>query len=161
MAVLLTALVAAAGTAVGVATGTDVARAASEAADSATVDPQSVGTIGVVALFVVLFVAYYCGGYVAGRMARFDGTKQGFAVWVWAVVISVVVAIVAAVAGSRYDVLSRVNSFPRIPMDGGTLTTGGLVALLVVAVASLLGALVGGRAGMHYHRKIDRATSAV
>ncbi|MER7072932.1 hypothetical protein [Terrabacter sp. NPDC000476] len=161
MAVLLTALVAGAGTAVGVATGTDVARAASEAADSATVDPQSVGTIGVVALFVVLFVAYFCGGYVAGRMARFDGTKQGFAVWVWAIVISVVVAIVAAVAGSRYDVLSRVNSFPRIPMDGGTLTTGGLVALLVVAVASLLGALVGGRAGMHYHRKIDRATSAV
>ncbi|GAA5035622.1 hypothetical protein GCM10023258_37710 [Terrabacter aeriphilus] len=160
MAVLLTALVAAAGTAVGVATGTDVARAASEAADSAAVDPQSVGTIGVVALFVVLFVAYYCGGYVAGRMARFDGTKQGFAVWVWAVAISVVVAIVAAVAGSKYDVLSRVNSFPRIPMDGGTLTTGGIVALLVVAVASLLGALVGGRAGMHYHRKIDRATAA-
>ena len=35
-------------------------------------------------LLVVPFVAYYyCGGYVAGRMARFDGVNQVRAVWVW------------------------------------------------------------------------------
>jgi hypothetical protein len=153
MAILLTALVAAAGTAVGVATGTD----AGQAATDATQKPQSVGLIGGIVLLLILFVAYYCGGYVAGRMARFNGTKQGLAVWLWAVVIAVVVAAVAAVAGSKYDVLSRLNSFPRIPVDGGTLTSGGLIALLAVAVASLAGALLGGRAGMHYHRKVDRA----
>ena len=38
---------------------------------------------GVVVAAVVLFVAYVCGGYVAGRMARFDGIKQGLAVWGW------------------------------------------------------------------------------
>jgi hypothetical protein len=155
MAVLLTALVAAAGTAVGVANGTDAAQAATDA----TKAPGSVGLVGgiVLVLVLVLFVAYYCGGYVAARMARFNGTKQGLAVWLWAVVVALVVAGIAAVAGSKYDVLSRLNSFPRIPVDGGTLTKGGLIALLVVAVASLLGALIGGRAGMHYHRKIDRA----
>ena len=153
MAVLLTALVAAAGTAVGVATGTDTGQAAADASK----DPQSVGLIGGIILIIILFVSYYCGGYVAGRMARFDGTKQGLAVWLWAVVVALVVAGIAAVAGSKYDVLSRLNSFPRIPVDGGTLTTGGLIALLVVAVASLVGALLGGRAGMHYHRKVDRA----
>jgi hypothetical protein len=153
MAVLLTALVAAAGTAVGVATGTD----AGQAATDATRDPQSVGLIGGIILLVILFVAYYCGGYVAGRMARFNGTKQGLAVWLWALVVALLVAGLAAVAGSTYDVLSQLNSFPRIPVDGGTLTTGGLIALLGVALASLAGALLGGRAGMHYHRKVDRA----
>ena len=153
MAVLLTALVAAAGTAVGVANRTNV----DQAANDASRNPQSVGLVGGIVLLVVLFVSYYCGGYVAGRMARFNGTKQGLAVWLWAVAIAVVVAAVAAVAGSKYDVLSRLDSFPRIPVDGGTLSKGGIIALVVVAVASLLGALLGGRAGMHFHRKVDRA----
>jgi hypothetical protein len=37
-------------------------------------------------LLVILFVAYYCGGYAAGRMGRFNGMKQGIAVWLWALV---------------------------------------------------------------------------
>jgi len=48
----------------------------------------TVGWIGAIALLVVLFVAYFSGGYVAGRMARFNGLKQGLAVWVWALVIA-------------------------------------------------------------------------
>lgn len=152
-AVLLTALAAAAGTAVGVANGTAV----DEVADQATSDPTSIGVVGAIVLAVVLFVAYYCGGYVAGRMARFNGAKQGFAVWLWAVIIAVVVAILAAVAGDQYDVLGRLDSFPRIPVAEGDLTTGGIIALLVVAAVSLAGAVVGGLAGMRFHRKVDKA----
>lgn len=152
-AVLLTAFAAAAGTAVGVATNTDVASATSQA----TQNPKTVGIVGGIVLVVVFFVAYYCGGYVAGRMARFDGLRQGLAVWIWAVLIAIVVAILAAVAGSKYDVLSELNSFPRIPVGSGSLTTGGVIALVLVAVASLAGALLGGVAGMHFHRKVDRA----
>ena len=153
MAVLLTALVAAAGTAVGVATNTDAGSATAQATDNA----KTVGITGAIALLIVLLVAYYCGGYVAGRMARFNGLKQGLAVWLWAVVIAIVVAVLAAVAGSRYDVLGNLNSFPRIPVGEGDLTTGGIVALVVVAIASLVGALLGGLAGMRFHRKVDRA----
>ena len=90
-------------------------------------------------------------------MARFNGLRQGLAVWPWAVVIAIVVAILAAVAGSKYDVLSRLNSFPRIPVGSGSLTTGGVIALVLVAVASLVGALLGGLAGMRFHRKVDKA----
>ena len=71
--------------------------------------------------------------------------------------IAALVAVLAALAGSQYDVLSKLNSFPRIPVSQGNLTTGGLIALVVVAVGSLGGALLGGLAGMHFHRKVDRA----
>jgi hypothetical protein len=152
-AVLLTALVAAAGTAVGVATGTDAGQAATQATQQAT----TVGLVGGIVLLVILFVAYYCGGYVAGRMARFNGARQGVAVWLWAVVIAIVVAILGAAAGSKYNVLGQLNSFPRIPVNEGTLSTGGIIALVAVAIASLVGAILGGLAGMHFHRKVDKA----
>jgi hypothetical protein len=152
VAVLLTALVAAAGTAVTVAsTNNDAAAAASQAISNAA----TVGVGGAVVLFAVVFVAYLCGGYVAGRMARFNGLKQGLAVWLWAVLVAVVVAVLAAVAGSKYDVLGTLNSFPRIPVSADNLTRAGIVALVVVGVASLAGALLGGLMGMRFHRHVD------
>jgi hypothetical protein len=152
-AVLLTALAAAAGTAVGVANNTDV----EEVADQAASDPTTVGLVGGIVLLVVLFVAYYCGGYVAGRMARFNGAKQGLAVWLWAVIIAIAVAVLAAIAGDQFNVLGELNSFPRIPVAEGDVTTGGIIALLVIALVSLAGAVLGGLAGMRFHRKVDRA----
>ena len=152
MAVLLTAVLAAAGTAVGVASGTNADQVTKEASGST----GTIGLVGGIVLLVILFVAYYCGGYVAGRMARFDGLKQGLAVWLWSLLIAVVVAIVGAVAGAKYNILAQLNTFPRVPVNEGTLTTGGIVALLVVVLASLVGALLGGLAGMRFHRKVDR-----
>src|SRR4051812_43470036 len=152
MSVLLTALLAATGAAVGVATGT-----VDQASSQATQNPQTIGLWGAVALAVVLLVAYFCGGYVAGRMARFDGAKQGVAVWLWAIVIAVLVAVAAAVAGNKYDIFSNLNSFPRIPVDSGQLTTAGIVALVGAVVIALVGAVLGGLAGMRFHRRVDHA----
>ena len=152
MAVVLLALLIAVGAAVGAANGTTP----DEAAGRAVADPTGTGLLGAIALLVVLFVAYYCGGYVAGRMARFDGLKQGLAVWLWAVVIALVVAVLVAVAGAQFDVLSQL-SLPRIPVSGDDLTTGSIVTLLLVAAVTLVGAILGGLAGMRFHRKVDRA----
>ena len=152
MAVLLTAIAAAAGAVFGLSTDVkaeDVTNAAAGQADT-------VGIVGGILLLVIVLIAYYCGGYVAGRMARFDGLKQGLAVWLWAIIVAVVVAIVSAVAGDKFNVLSRVDSFPRLPVGEGTLTTGAIVALVAVLVASLVGALLGGLAGMRFHRKVDK-----
>ena len=90
-------------------------------------------------------------------MARFNGMKQGVAVWLWALVIAIVVPCSARSPASKFDVLAKLNSFPRIPVNEGTLSTGGIIALLVVAVASLAGAVLGGLAGMRFHRKVDQA----
>lgn len=152
IAVLLTALVAAAGAAVAVAKNSGVGPLTRQA----TQNVQTVGLVGTVVLLVILFVAYYCGGYVAGRMARFDGAKQGVAVWLWAVLVAVIIALVAAFGGTKYNVLAQLNSLPRIPVNEGTLTTGSIIALGAVAVISLAGAILGGLAGMWFHRQVDK-----
>lgn len=152
MAVLLTALVAAAGTAVGLATNTDVNAAVGRAASN-----QTVGIVGIIVLLVILFASYYSGGYVAGRMARFNGAKQGFMVWIWALIAAVLVAVLGMIAGEQFNILAQLNSFPRIPVNEGQVTTTGIIAAVVVALVALVGAVLGGMAGMHFHRKVDRA----
>ena len=64
---------------------------------------------------------------------------------------------IAAVAGSQYDVLANLNTFPRIPVTEGDLTIAGIITLVIVIAASLGGAILGGKAGTHYHRRVDRA----
>ena len=151
LAVILTALVAAVGATIGVTSGSSVTQATTQISQ----DPKSVSIVGGVVLAVVIFVAYYCGGYVAARMSRFEGVKQGLGVWVWAIIVAVAVAIAAAVAGAKYDVLSSLNSFPRLPVNQGELTSGGIIALVALLVISLLGALAGGATGMRYHRRLE------
>jgi hypothetical protein len=152
MSVLLTAFVAALGTAVGLANTTDVNEALNQVATNGTV-----GLVGMIVLLVILFVSYYSGGYVAGRMARFNGAKQGFMVWIWALIAAVVVALLGIIAGQQFNILANLNSFPRIPINEGQLSTMGIIAAIVVAVVALGGAVLGGLAGMHFHRKVDRA----
>jgi amino acid transporter len=153
LAVILTAFVAAVGAAVGVTQGTTTVD--QDTTQIQYQDPQTVGIVGIVLLAVIAFVSYYGGGYVAARMSRFDGARQGFAVWLWAIGVALVVAIVAAVAGARFDVLSTLNTFPRLPVDQGNLTGTGIVALVLLLAITLLGAVLGGAGGMRYHRKLE------
>lgn len=156
-AVLLTAFLAATGAAIGLGVLEDPEAAAEDAA----ANPETVGWVGAIALLVIVFVAYWCGGYVAGRMARFNGVIQGVAVWVWAVVIAIVVALLGLVVGDQFDILVDLNAFPRIPLSEGELTTAGIVTAVIVALASLGGAILGGMAGTRYHRRVDLAGATV
>jgi hypothetical protein len=149
MAVILIALLSAGGLAFGLS---EVVSSADEAADSAT---SGIGLGAGIALLVALFLAYLAGGYVAGRMARFDGVKQGIAVWVIGLVVVILLALAGLVFGSQYNVLAQLD-LPRIPVDEGTATTAGIVALVAVLVVTLVGAVLGGTLGARYHRKVDR-----
>ncbi|MFH5823474.1 hypothetical protein [Georgenia sp. AZ-5] len=151
-AALLLAIAAAAGVGAGAAQSTSV----EDAADRANQNLESLSTVGGIVLLVVLFIAYFCGGYVAGRMARLDGVKQGLAVWLWAVLFAVVVGVLAAAAGDRFDIGAQFDTLG-LPIAMDDLTLTGIVGLLAIALITLVGAVLGGRAGMHYHRKVDRA----
>ena len=144
---ILVGLLAGAGAAVGLTelSGTDAQNNAKE-----------IGLAGGIVLLVVLMIAYYAGGYVAGRMSRFDGARQGAGAWLMGLLVTIVLGVLAAVFGDKYNVLSRLD-LPRIPIGSETLTTGGIIATLAVLVGTLLAAIAGGKVGERYHRRIDRA----
>ena len=107
---------------------------------------------GGILLLAVLLLAYYAGGYVAGRLSRFDGARQGFGVWILGVLVTLAFA---AIAGSEWNVFEQLN-LPRIPVDEGTLTTGGGITLAAIVLGTLLTAVAGGKVGERFHRKVDR-----
>ena len=114
---------------------------------------QKLGISGLIGGLVALFLGYLVGGYTAGRMARFDGIKNGIGVVVWTVVMAVLLSVLGVVLGDRFDLTQRL----RLDIDRGTLTTAGLVSLAVTLVVMLAGAILGGKLGAGYHRTIDRA----
>ena len=91
-------------------------------------------------------------------MARFDGARQGFAMWLIGVVLTAALAVIGALAGAQNpsrNVFTNLN-LPPVPVSTQQLTTAGLIALGAVLLGTLLAALAGGKAGERYHRKIDR-----
>lgn len=153
MAVLLISILTAAGIALGYASPENLDQAVQESANQ-TGTARTVGLVGAIILLVILFVAYYSGGYVAGRMARFNGVKHGLAVWLWALGTTIVLAGLAALAGSEYNILAQLN-LPRIPVDEGQVTTVGFIAIGAALLVTLLGAILGGKMGTRFHRRVD------
>jgi len=143
---ILTGILSAAGAAIGLneVSGTE-----------ATNNAGTITIIGGVLLLIVLMTAYYCGGYVAGRMSRFDGARNGFGVWLIGLIVTLALAAAAAILGAEYNVLQNLN-LPALPVDGESLTTGGLITTAAIIVGTLLAAIVGGKAGERFHKKVDR-----
>ena len=144
--VILLSLATAAGAAFGI-TQSSTAEAQNNA--------ETIGITGGIVLLVILALGYFAGGYVAGRMSRFDGARHGLAVWLMGLIVAVLLAVAGAVLGAEYNVLSQLN-LPRIPVDEGDATTGGIVALVLVLLVTLAAAVLGGKTGERYHRKVDR-----
>jgi hypothetical protein len=144
---LLVGLVAAMGAAVGLTdtSGTDAAA-----------NVTGIGVGGTIVLLAMLAAAYYCGGYVAGRMSRFDGARQGLGAWLIGLIVTVILAIAGALLGAEYNVLERLD-LPALPVGESKLASGGALALALIVLGTLLAALIGGVAGERYHRRIDRA----
>jgi hypothetical protein len=145
LAALLLGIVAAAGVAIGV----------SEIENVTNGDADTIGLGGAILVLAALAVSWYCGGYVAGRMARFDGARQGVGVWAWTIAIGAVLAIAAVIGGSEYDVLQQLN-LPNVAVGDQSLTTTGLITLAAALVVTLVFGVLGGKAGEIFHRRVDR-----
>jgi len=132
-----------------------IAAAAGVALGLADEDTETIGIGGGIALLCVLALAWFCGGYVAGRMARFDGGRQGIGVWGWTLIAGAIVALLAIIGGNEYDVFAELN-LPRLPVGDETLSTEGALALGAALLTTLVFAVLGGAAGERYHRRVDR-----
>jgi hypothetical protein len=146
LAALLLAVVGAAGTRLGYGAGVDTT--------DATRNAGTIGIVGAAILVVVLLLAYYAGGYVAGRMARFDGGRQGLRVWLLGLLVTIAAAVAGWIGGSQYNVYEQLN-LPRIPVDEGDIATGAVITLALVVIGTVLAAVAGGKAGERYHSRID------
>ena len=148
VALLLTSIVGA--IAAGAGSNEEVTRSVAE---------REAGTIGIVAavvLLVVLMIAYYTGGYVAGRMSRFDGGKQGMAVWIIGLLVTILAVVLGVVFGADYNILDRVD-LPTVPIPTDALSWGAAITGAAVLVGTLLAAMAGGKVGRRYHSRVDNA----
>src|SRR5215218_2151250 len=100
---------------------------------------------GAVAI-AILALSYLAGGYVAARMARFDGWRQGLGIWLLSLVIVLAAAVTAWIAGGELDPTDSIT-LPDNPVDEGPLNQGAAVIAPVLVVVPLLAALIGGVLG--------------
>lgn len=104
----------------------------------------------------ILALSNLTGGYVAARMARFDGWRQGLGIWLLSLLVVLAAAITAWIAGGRLDPTESI-SLPSNPVDEGPLHQGVAMIAPVLVVVPLLAAVVGGVLGDRFHRAIDHA----
>jgi hypothetical protein len=116
----------------------------------------TIGWVSGIVFLAILAIGYYAGGYVAGRLSRFDGARQGLGVWLISIAIMILLALAGVALGAKYNILQQMN-LPHIPVQQGSFTTGGIIASAAALVVSLLAALAGGKTGERYHRKVDAA----
>ncbi len=110
---------------------------------------------GAIALATIA-LSYLTGGYVAARMARFDGWRQGLGVWLLSLLLVLAFVIAAWISGGELDP-SKSISLPGDPVDAGPLGASRAVILAVLAVVPLVAAVAGGVLGERYHRAVDDA----
>jgi amino acid transporter len=155
VAVGMTVMLSTIATAVGVAIGSSMNL------DPSGADAAPVGLTGGAVLLVVLGVSYFTGGYVAGRLARFDGARNGLLAWIVGLLVTVVAAVTGMVAGAANAELFGSLRLPALPGDVTELTVAGVIALAAVLLVTALAAALGGRVGEQFHRRVDRAAERI
>ena len=112
---------------------------------------------GLVAGLATLLVAFLVGGWVAGRMARYDGGRNGVLTAVWFLLLAALMSGLGAWLGREYDVFPSLRLPQWFSADArtGAAVVTGLVALAVMLLAGWLG----GHLGSRYHRKADALIS--
>jgi len=114
---------------------------------------EEITTGGLIAGLVTLFLAFLVGGWVAGRVARYDGGRNGLLTALWFVILAAGTAALGAWAGEKYDAFRNVNLPQWFDSDA---LTGAAIATGLLALAVMLGAgWLGGRLGERYHRLAD------
>jgi hypothetical protein len=103
----------------------------------------------------ILALSYLAGGYVAARMARFDGWRQGLGIWLLSLVIILAAGVTAWIAGGELNPTDSIT-LPDNPVDEGPLSGSAGVIAAVLLVVPLLSALIGGVVGERFHRAVDR-----
>ena len=113
---------------------------------------------GLVGGLVTLVVAFLIGGWVAGRIARYDGGRNGLMTAVWFIFAAAGLALLGAWLGDRYDVFADLQ-VPQWFSDNATTATA-VISGVVAAIVMLAAGFVGGLIGARYHARADAYLAA-
>jgi len=122
-------------------------------------DAQDISTASLIGGVAVLFVAYLIGGWAAGRIARYDGARNGFATGIWTLILAAILSGLAGWLGSEYDVFGNVDLPQWFSTDA--FTTTAIISGIAAVIAMFVGGTLGGMTGARYHRRADRTILSV
>lgn len=112
---------------------------------------------GLIGGIVVLVIAFFTGGWVAGRVARYDGGRNGIMTVVEFLILAAALAALGAWAGNEYNLFDK----PDLPnwFSGDDLGLAAVVSAVLGALVALLAGWFGGIVGARYHRRADALVS--
>ena len=124
--------------------------------DDGNVEELSIA--GTVAAIVVLFVSFIVGGWVASRMARFDGARNGLIVALWFSVLVVVFGALGIWAGAEYNVFATLDLPDWVShWDNQDVTTATALLASAAALVTYAGGYLGGVLGDVYNTRANAA----
>ncbi|MBW3580746.1 MAG: YrzE family protein [Actinobacteria bacterium] len=116
-------------------------------------DYRELGIGAAVVAGLVLFLSYFFGGYIAGRLARRAGALNGGLVLVVALLIGAVVALVVGTQGDTEALASDLRVIG-VPTSGEDYASVATIAGILALVAMLAGSVLGGLTGERWHGKL-------
>lgn len=122
-------------------------------------DAPTAAAGSVIAGLAVIVVAFLVGGWVAGRMARYDGGRNGMVTAVWFILFAAATSALGALLGESYNVFAGQHLPQWFTASARTpeAVVSAAIALLLMIGAGYVGGLVGDR----YHRRIDRMVAGL
>ncbi len=126
--------------------------------DSLTRNAEELPTWSLFTGVAVLLVAGLIGGWVAGRMARYDGARNGFTTGIWMLLIIALLAALGAWIDVEYNGLFHIERPDWFAWDGLTWET--LIGAGAGILAVFLGGTIGGMWGERFHRRVDKTVVA-
>lgn len=114
-----------------------------------------------VLLAVLIFITYLFGGYVSGRLARFDGGRNGAMSVVWMLLVGFLLFVAGTfLPGTIGEAVRNFYQDSLLPVLSGLLDLGlaGAGIIAGVIIIAILGGIVGGKIGSRYHDEIDQTT---
>ena len=112
---------------------------------------EQLSTAAIVAGLIVLGLSLLFGGYVAGRVARYEGKRNGL---LTGIAFAALCALIAGLASQSERL--RDLELPRF-LDTGDLSVAALASAVTGLIVAIGAAVLGGRFGAAYHRRVDDA----
>lgn len=125
------------------------------AQDVTTSEAVQAGIGAGIVLVIAQFLAYFWGGYTAGRMSRGAGVANGMLVPFIAIIVAVLVGAVVASLGATAN-LNLPFSTNRLPLENDFVVDWGLTISIAALAAMFLGGAIGGALGSRWHTKLER-----